>query len=165
MLLPGNLGATLRDVSLVLSAPLSSYPDPPSAASNKTTLKALLRSARALSGLEKLPEALDALLRLRTLEVEMDQGEKDVGKKVRLEVEANIAKQEKREGETKEKARRVKEGEKRIKEALLVRGFSRCGSDAPAKPSHTVPRRCPSQSDRIQTPLLILPKRHHPTPL
>lgn len=116
----GNFGATLRDASLVLSAPLSSYPEPPSTAHHKTTLKALLRSARALSALEKLPEALDALERLQLVEVEISEQDKDVGGKMRVEVTQKINKKEKKEAETKERARRKVEGEKRMREALKV---------------------------------------------
>ncbi|KAL8278920.1 hypothetical protein RQP46_008589 [Phenoliferia psychrophenolica] len=117
-----NFGATLRDVSLILSAPLASYPEPPSLAWNKTTLKALLRSARALSGLEKLPEALDALKRLRILEVDMGEGDKDVGKVLLKEVEGKIEKKERKLAETKEKARRVVESDRAMREALALRG-------------------------------------------
>lgn len=116
----GNFGTTLKDTSLVLSAPLASYPEPPSAAYNKVTLKALLRSARALNGLEKLPEALDVLSRLKVLEIELGQEKDDVGLKIREEVEGKIRKKERRAAELLEKNRRIKEGEVRMKEALLV---------------------------------------------
>lgn len=114
----------LKDVALVLSAPLVSYPEPPSLIWNKTTLKSLLRSARALIALNRLSEALDALERLRTLEREMGDDALDVGKKFRVEVETKIATKERKEKEAAEKARRAKELEKRVGEALVVRFFS-----------------------------------------
>lgn len=120
----GNFGATLKDTSLVISNSASAYPALPSPASNKTTLKALLRSARALSGLEKLPEALDALSRLQILEKELDQEKDDVGRKVREEVEAKVNKKERRAAELEEKNRRIKESEKAMRVALSVRFFS-----------------------------------------
>ncbi|KAM0750439.1 hypothetical protein T439DRAFT_326403 [Meredithblackwellia eburnea MCA 4105] len=116
-----NYGATLRDISLVLSAPLESATEPPTLAYNRTTMKALLRSARALSALEKLPEALDAVKRLRMLEVEMGDGEKDVGKAVREEVEAKVAKADRKAAEAKEKTRRIVAGEAAMREALKLR--------------------------------------------
>lgn len=79
-----------------------------------------MRSARALSGLDKLTEALDALERLKLLEEEMGEAEKDVGKKCRDELEKKFEKKERREAEKSEKERRKKEGDRAVKEALLV---------------------------------------------
>ncbi|KAK4701986.1 hypothetical protein P7C70_g4239, partial [Phenoliferia sp. Uapishka_3] len=118
---PGNYGATLRDISLVLSAPLESYPEPPSAAYQKTTAKALLRSARALSGLEKLEEAMDSLSRLKLLESDLEGGG-DSGEKIRAVVEGKLEKKRVKEAEKSEKERRVREGEARMREALGLAG-------------------------------------------
>jgi hypothetical protein len=123
-MMAGNYGAVLRDVALVLSAPLTCYPEPPSTSWNTTTLKALLRSARALIALTKLPEALDALQRLKLLETSMGNEAEDVGMKFRVEVESKIEQKEIREKESAERARRMKELEKRTGEALVVRHFN-----------------------------------------
>ncbi|BGP40290.1 HSP70/90 co-chaperone [Rhodotorula kratochvilovae] len=117
-----NFGATLRDCSQVLGQTNASYPDPPSDASHRTTMKALLRSARALSALEKLPEALDALSRLALLEKELGEEEKDVGKKWREEVERKMAARERKEAEKAEKERRKREGDAALVLALTQRG-------------------------------------------
>ncbi|GAA5856823.1 hypothetical protein JCM8547_008860 [Rhodosporidiobolus lusitaniae] len=118
----GNYGATLRDCSLVLSQGNSSYPNPPSASANKTTMKCLLRSARALSALEKLPEALDALGRLKQLEGELGYAEQDSGKKWREEVEKKVEVRERKVAEKKERERRKREGDAAVVLALTARG-------------------------------------------
>lgn len=110
----------MRDTALVISAPEDFYPEPAPPAWLKTTQKALLRSARALSGLEKLPEALDALSRLQLLETQLGEEEKDAGKKWRDEVEAKVVKKQRREAEKKEKERRKNESDRAIREALTV---------------------------------------------
>ncbi|GAA5826678.1 hypothetical protein JCM3770_003230 [Rhodotorula araucariae] len=117
-----NFGATLRDCSQVLGQTNASYPDPPSDASHRTTMKALLRSARALSALEKLPEALDALSRLALLEKELGEEDKDVGKKWRDEVERKTAARAQRAAEKAEKDRRKREGDAALVLALTQRG-------------------------------------------
>jgi signal recognition particle GTPase len=116
----GNYGACLRDCSQVLSQTNSSYPDPPSDASNRLTMKALYRSARALSSLGKLAEALDALDRLRTLETELGEADKDAGKGVRAEVERKMAERERKEAEKLERERRKREGNAAVALALTV---------------------------------------------
>lgn len=115
-------------MSLILNAPIP-YPDPPSPAWHKTTLKSLLRSARALSALEKLPEAIDALDRLRLLEKELEQESVDVGATVRAEVERKMRVKNRKRIEAEEKTKRTKELAKRIGEALVVRLFAPISSD------------------------------------
>ncbi|BGP16328.1 hypothetical protein JCM10213_009169 [Rhodosporidiobolus nylandii] len=117
-----NFGACLRDCSLVLSIGNSSFPDPPSAGANKTTMKALLRSARALSSLDKLPEALDALTRLKAMEEELGLAEQDSGKRYREEVERKVEAKERREKEKTERERRKREEEEALVMALAGRG-------------------------------------------
>ncbi|TNY17387.1 hypothetical protein DMC30DRAFT_419840 [Rhodotorula diobovata] len=118
----GNYGATLRDCSQVLGQTNGAYPDPPSDASNRTTMKALLRSARALSALDKLPEALDALARLRLLEKDMGEEGNDVGKKWRDEVDKKVEGKKRREAEKAEKERRKLQGDAALILALTQRG-------------------------------------------
>ncbi|GAA5840273.1 hypothetical protein JCM9279_002332 [Rhodotorula babjevae] len=118
----GNNGATLRDCSQVLAQNNASYPDPPSDASHRTTMKALLRSARALSALDKLAEALDALSRLALLEKELGEEVKDVGKKWRDEVEKKVEVRRRREAEKAEKERRKMLGDAALVLALTQRG-------------------------------------------
>ncbi|GAA5983474.1 hypothetical protein JCM10908_000300 [Rhodotorula pacifica] len=153
----GNYGACLQDCSQILGQTNSSYPDPPSDASNRLTMKALFRSARALSALGKLPEALDALKRLRTLEQELGEaGEKDAGKGVREEVERKMAEREKKEKEKQERERRKREGDAALALALIQRGvifprptaktplFSNCPTDV--TPPHFDPDVVPLSS-------------------
>ncbi|BGP55646.1 HSP70/90 co-chaperone [Rhodotorula sphaerocarpa] len=118
----GNYGACLRDCSQILGQTNSSYPDLPSDASNRLTMKALFRSARALSALGKLPESLDALKRLGTLGVELGEQDKDAGKGVRIEVERKQAEKERKEAEKAERERRKREGDAAIAVALTHRG-------------------------------------------
>ncbi|GJN90663.1 hypothetical protein Rhopal_003675-T1 [Rhodotorula paludigena] len=118
----GNYGATLRDCSLVLQQTNGDYPNPPSEASHRTTAKALLRSARALSALDKLPEALDALRRLAMLEEELGEKDKDSGKKWRDEVERKVRDKERKEAEKAERERRKREGDAALVLALAQRG-------------------------------------------
>ncbi|GAA6061365.1 hypothetical protein JCM10212_005819 [Sporobolomyces blumeae] len=117
-----NYGACLRDCSQVLGQ----VPNEPTPASARTTMKALLRSARALSGLDKLDEALDALDRLRTLEREAGppgQGAvEDSGKRWREDVERKVALKKRKALERTEKERRTREGEVAIMQALKLRG-------------------------------------------
>ncbi|GAA5960779.1 hypothetical protein JCM21900_006870 [Sporobolomyces salmonicolor] len=157
-----NFGACLRDCSLVLGQTNPNYPDRPSASSNKTTMKALLRSARALSGLEKLPEALDALHRLKVLEEEIGEKEADVGKRWRDEVEKKMEVKTRKEKEKNEKERRAKEGEKAIMDALRLRGvifpkpttkvplFHHCPTDV------TPPHFDPDSLPRLSSPSIPL---------
>lgn len=114
----GNLGATLRDTALVISAPLENA-EPATPAWNKTTLKALLRSARALDGLGKLDDALDVLWRMRVLEGEMGD-DQDVGKAVRAGVERKVETRDRKAREKSEKERRAREGEAALRAAILV---------------------------------------------
>ena len=79
-----------------------------------------MRASRALIALDKLPEAQDTLQRLRLLEVEMGEEDKDVGKRWREEVEDKIRKRERREAEKAEKDRRKREGDRAIQMALMV---------------------------------------------
>lgn len=125
----GNYGSCLRDTAQVLGAPTewaaSSNPDEMKPDNwDKTTLKALLRSARALLALDKLDEAKDVLRRLRMLEEEMGQKEfaADVGRRWREEVDDKMTKRAKRQAEKVEKDRRKKEGDQAVYAALLVRG-------------------------------------------
>ncbi|GAA5975895.1 hypothetical protein JCM11641_002831 [Rhodosporidiobolus odoratus] len=117
-----NYGACLRDCSLVLSVGNSSFPDPPTATAHKTTLKALLRSARALSSLEKLDEALDALTRLKALEEHLGMEEQDSGKRWREEVQKKQAAKQRKEQEKTERERRKREEEESLMVALTSRG-------------------------------------------
>lgn len=110
----------MRDCSQILGQTNGAYPDPPSDASNRLTMKALWRSARALSALEKLPEALDALQRLRTLEEELGEAEKDFGRAVREELERKVAARERKAAEKAERERRKREGDAAVVLALLV---------------------------------------------
>lgn len=86
-------------------------------------MKALFRSARALSALGKLPESLDALKRLGTLGEELGEQDKDAGKGVRIEVERKQAEKERKEAEKAERERRKREGDAAIAVALTVSGF------------------------------------------
>ncbi|KWU46977.1 hypothetical protein RHOSPDRAFT_31109 [Rhodotorula sp. JG-1b] len=152
----GNYGACLRDCSQVLGQTNSSYPDPPSDASNRLTMKALYRSARALSSLGKLAEALDALDRLRTLETELGEADKDAGKGVRAEVERKMAERERKEAEKAERDRRKRDGDAAVALALTQRGvvfpkptsktplFSNCPTDV--TPPHFDPDIVPLSS-------------------
>lgn len=139
------------------------YPEPATLAFNKVTLKALLRSARALVALGKLPEALDALDRLRLLESELGDEATlaNVGKSVRVEVEGKLRAKEMKRLESLERTRRAKELEKRVGEALVVRRAQwrrvvltsadarRESAATAAKPVH----------------LPLVPVRHHSPPL
>ncbi|KAM0791510.1 hypothetical protein ACM66B_005962 [Microbotryomycetes sp. NB124-2] len=118
----GNYGSTLRDTSAVLGAPRDFHPEPAPASWTKTDMKVLLRAARALSALDKLPEALDALQRLQLLEQSIGEQDKDVGKKWRDEVQAKIEVRTRREAEKSERERRRKELERTIAAALNARG-------------------------------------------
>jgi len=80
-------------------------------------LKTLLRSARALIGLDKLPEALDALERLRIAE----GGGEDSGNKWREEVEGKMRRKKEKELERVEKLRRTNETNEALQQALKVR--------------------------------------------
>lgn len=86
-------------------------------------MKALLRSARALSALDKLPEALDALARLRLLEKDMGEEGNDVGKKWRDEVDKKVEGKKRREAEKAEKERRKLQGDAALILALTVRAL------------------------------------------
>lgn len=123
---------------------LQQQPSEPIVADHKTTLKALLRSARALLGLDKLPEALDALERLRTLELELNARappsndpststptppsgqpvpiDEDVGKKWRDIVLDKLAVKKSKQLEKVEKDRRAREGDESMVRALTARG-------------------------------------------
>ncbi|GAA6034111.1 hypothetical protein JCM8097_000701 [Rhodosporidiobolus ruineniae] len=152
----GNYGATLRDCSLVLGSGNPSYPDPPSDATNKATLKALLRSARALSALEKLPEAQDAFGRLRRMEEALGMAELDSGKRWREETERKVEVKERKEKEKEERERRKREGDAAVALALSARGvifpkptpknprFSTCPTDV--TPPHFDPDVVPLSS-------------------
>ncbi|GAA5916552.1 HSP70/90 family co-chaperone CNS1 [Sporobolomyces salmoneus] len=150
-----NYGACLRDCSQVLQQqPPTSDEDDPSAvlSDHKTTMKALLRSARALLGLEKLPEALDALERLKSLEGE---GE-DVGKQYRETVQEKMRVKRGKELEKVEKERRLREGNESMVQALKLRGvvfprpttriplFHHCPTDV--TPPHFEPSSLPATS-------------------
>jgi hypothetical protein len=108
---------------------LQQQPDEPTPSDHKTTLKALLRSARALLGLEKLPEALDALERLRTLELDLNgsDSQEDVGKKWRETVQDKIRVKKGKELEKVEKERRTREGNESMIQALKVRLLEEVG--------------------------------------
>ncbi|GAA5877178.1 hypothetical protein JCM3774_003323 [Rhodotorula dairenensis] len=153
----GNYGACLRDCSQILGQTNPSYPDPPSDASNRLTMKALYRSARALLALGKLPEALDALDRLRTLERELGgEADTDAGKGVRDQVERKMAEELKRDAERAERDRRKREGDAAVALALSQRGvifprptakaplFSNCPTDV--TPPHFDPEVVPLSS-------------------
>lgn len=161
----GNYGACLRDCSLVLSESHASYPDPPSPASHRTSMKALLRSARALSALDKLPEAMDAFGRLRMLEKEVGEG--DSGAKWREETERKVERKERREREERERERRKMEERAAMVLALTVSGrrllLSRrreLMKDVSAATRGRLP-----PPNRETTALLVLPNRRHSAPL
>lgn len=158
----GNYGATLRDCSLVLQQTNGDYPNPPSEASHRTTAKALLRSARALSALDKLPEALDALRRLAMLEEELGEKDKDSGKKWRDEVERKVRDKERKEAEKAERERRKREGDAALVLALAVRarGLLSPHQMLTANDVAATRRRLP-ETDSQEAPVLRLPNRCH----
>ncbi|GAA5940812.1 uncharacterized protein JCM15063_000887 [Sporobolomyces koalae] len=148
-----NFGQTLRDCSQVLQQ----QPNEPTPATHKTTLKVLLRSARALIGLDKLPEALDALERLQTLEREIsDNPDEDVGQKYRHLVQEKLEVRRRKQLETVEKERRLREGNEALLQALKLRGvvvpkptakvplFHHCPTDV--TPPHFEPTALPPTS-------------------
>ncbi|KAK4046540.1 HSP70/90 co-chaperone [Microbotryomycetes sp. JL201] len=118
----GNYGSTLRDTSSVLAAPRDFHPESAPASWTKTDMKVLLRAARALCALDKLPEALDALQRLQLLEQSIGEQDKDVGKKWRDEVQAKIDIKTRRDAEKNERERRRKEMDRTMTAALTYRG-------------------------------------------
>ncbi|KAK4049475.1 HSP70/90 co-chaperone [Microbotryomycetes sp. JL221] len=148
-----NYGSTIRDTSAVLSAPRDFHPDPVTASWNKIDMKALLRAARALLALDKLPEAMDALQRLRLLEQEIGEEDRDVGKQWRDEAQRKLEARKKREDEKSERERRRKEMDSAMASALASRGvifsrpttqkplFSSCPTDV--KPPHFDPDALP----------------------
>lgn len=168
----------MRDCSQVFQQ----QPPEPVLADHKTTLKTLLRSARALLGLEKLPEALDALERVRKLELELNETEaresntkvvqdQDVGKKYRELVQEKLRIKKSKELEKLEKERRLKQGNESLLEAFKLRGiilnpkpttkqplFHHCPTDV--TPPHFEPTSLPktsSPSIPYHAPLLPSP--------
>ncbi|SCZ88584.1 BZ3500_MvSof-1268-A1-R1_Chr2-1g04506 [Microbotryum saponariae] len=151
-----NYGSCLRDVAQVLGAPQTYYPEPMPEAWKRTDAKALLRSARALLGLDRLDEAFDALLRLQVLEERLGEAQLDSGKKWREQVQTKIQQRERLELGKKEKERRRKEEEQALVLAMTLRGvalpkitaskplFSECPSDV--RPPHFDPKSLPSSS-------------------
>lgn len=84
-------------------------------------MKALLRSARALSALDKLAEAMDAFERLRMLEREVGEEEADVGRRWRDETVKKVERRQRREREDRERERRRMEERAAMVIALTVR--------------------------------------------
>ncbi|SCV71965.1 BQ2448_4659 [Microbotryum intermedium] len=151
-----NYGSCLRDVAQVLGAPQTYYPEPTPEAWKRTDAKALLRSARALLGLDRLDEALDSLLRLQVFEEHLGEAKLDSGKKWREQVQTKIQLKERLDLEKKEKERRRKEEEEALILAMSLRGvalpkitaskplFSECPSDV--RPPHFDPDSLPPSS-------------------
>jgi tetratricopeptide (TPR) repeat protein len=153
-----NFGQCLKDCSQVFSQSPETVED----SDDKTTLKTLLRSARALLGLDKLPEAKDALERLRTLELELNQKQQpqqedlDVGKPYRELVESKLRLKREKELEFLEKQRRSEQGNESLLKALELRNvvfpkptnkkplFSLCPTDV--TPPHFEPSSLPLTS-------------------
>lgn len=127
-------------------------------------MKALYRSARALLALGKLPEALDALDRLRTLEGELGEADKDAGKGVRDQVERKMAEKVKRDAERAERDRRKREGDAAIALALSVSPRHGVRDDSSVSPFVADPAR-PSCRACVQQRGVIFPRPTAKAPL
>ncbi|GAA6025239.1 hypothetical protein JCM10207_001414, partial [Rhodosporidiobolus poonsookiae] len=151
-----NFGACLRDCSSVLSH----APSEPTDTANKATMKALLRSGRALLALDKLAEAQDALERLKAME-DAAAGAgvaTDSGKRWRDEVQKKREVKERKERERREKDRRKMEGDAAMVLALSSRGVQFPTPTAKAPLFHSAPTDVtPPHFDLEVVPLTSLP--------